>query len=104
MKGDYDALLEWPFRQKVTFQILDQETGRNHLTDSFRPDPNSSSFKRPTSEMNIASGKSSDARHEKTDLKVFVCHTKRRIGGLGPHESFFGYDTDYKILLEILPS
>ena len=57
MKGDYDALLDWPFRQKVTFMILDQETGRNHLVDSFRPDPNSSSFKRPTSEMNIASGK-----------------------------------------------
>ena len=49
--------LDWPFRQKVTFMILDQETGRSHLVDSFRPDPNSSSFKRPTSEMNIASGK-----------------------------------------------
>ena len=57
MKGDYDALLDWPFRQKVTFMILDQETGRNNLVESFRPDPKSSSFKRPTSEMNIACGK-----------------------------------------------
>ncbi|XP_072022480.1 TNF receptor-associated factor 3-like [Amphiura filiformis] len=56
MRGDYDALLPWPFRQKVTLMLLDQETGRRHLSDSFRPDPKSSSFKRPTTEMNIASG------------------------------------------------
>ena len=36
--------------------LLDQETGRRHLSDSFRPDPKSSSFQRPTTEMNIASG------------------------------------------------
>ncbi|XP_071962013.1 TNF receptor-associated factor 3-like isoform X2 [Antedon mediterranea] len=56
MKGDYDALLPWPFRQKVTLMLLDQETGRRHLSDSFRPDPSSSSFKRPVTDMNIASG------------------------------------------------
>lgn len=27
-----------------------------HVTDSFRPDPNSSSFQKPSSNMNIASG------------------------------------------------
>ena len=38
--------------------------------------------------------------HEKTYLLKGLCrcHTQRRIGGLGPRESFFGYDTDYKIL------
>ncbi|XP_072031639.1 TNF receptor-associated factor 3-like [Amphiura filiformis] len=56
MRGDYDALLPWPFRQKVTLMLLDQQTGRRHLSDSFRPDPKSSSFQRPTTEMNIASG------------------------------------------------
>ncbi|XP_033095314.1 TNF receptor-associated factor 3-like [Anneissia japonica] len=56
MKGDYDALLPWPFRQKVTLMLLDQETARRHLSDSFRPDPASSSFKRPATDMNIASG------------------------------------------------
>ena len=55
MKGEYDALLPWPFHHKVTFRLLDQE-GQMDVTDSFRPDPNSSSFKRPTSDMNIASG------------------------------------------------
>lgn len=55
MKGHYDALLAWPFTQRVTFMLIDQNN-RDHVVDSFRPDPNSSSFKRPTSEMNIASG------------------------------------------------
>ena len=55
MKGEYDALLSWPFRQKVTLKLLDHERVQD-ITETFRPDPNSSSFQRPRSEMNIASG------------------------------------------------
>ncbi|XP_070582232.1 TNF receptor-associated factor 2-like [Ptychodera flava] len=55
MKGQYDALLRWPFRQKVTLMWLDQNN-REHVIDAFRPDPTSSSFRRPTQDMNIASG------------------------------------------------
>ncbi|XP_069791208.1 TNF receptor-associated factor 2-like isoform X2 [Narcine bancroftii] len=55
MKGNYDGLLRWPFRQKVTLMLLDQ-TNHEHLIDAFRPDVSSSSFQRPVSEMNIASG------------------------------------------------
>ncbi|XP_022805975.1 TNF receptor-associated factor 1-like [Stylophora pistillata] len=55
MRGQYDALLRWPFRQKVTFMLLDQDNVE-HVIDAFRPDPNSSSFQRPRREMNIASG------------------------------------------------
>ncbi|XP_051893410.1 TNF receptor-associated factor 2-like isoform X2 [Pristis pectinata] len=55
MKGNYDGLLRWPFRQKVTLMLLDQ-TNREHIIDAFRPDVSSSSFQRPVSEMNIASG------------------------------------------------
>uniref|UniRef100_A0AAU6MWZ4 Tumor necrosis factor receptor-related factor 2 n=1 Tax=Argopecten purpuratus TaxID=228297 RepID=A0AAU6MWZ4_ARGPU len=54
-RGNYDALLSWPFIQRVTFMLLDQNN-RDHVVDSFRPDPASSSFQRPTTEMNIASG------------------------------------------------
>ena len=58
LRGEYDALLNWPFREKVTFQLLDQSESdsKENVVDSFKPDPNSSSFKRPRSEMNIASG------------------------------------------------
>ncbi|KAH3794923.1 hypothetical protein DPMN_148463 [Dreissena polymorpha] len=55
MKGEYDALQEWPFKQRVTFCLMNQERGA-HVVDSFRPDPTNFSFRRPQSNMNIASG------------------------------------------------
>ncbi|XP_069465867.1 TNF receptor-associated factor 2 isoform X2 [Ambystoma mexicanum] len=55
MKGQSDALLRWPFNQKVTLMLLDQNN-REHIIDAFRPDVTSSSFQRPVSDMNIASG------------------------------------------------
>ncbi|XP_048859061.1 TNF receptor-associated factor 1 [Brienomyrus brachyistius] len=55
MKGEYDALLSWPFKHKVTFFLLDQNH-KEHVIDAFRPDLSSSSFQRPITEMNLASG------------------------------------------------
>ena len=55
MRGEHDGLLRWPFRQKVTFMLLDQDNVE-HVIDAFRPDPSSSSFQRPRRETNIASG------------------------------------------------
>lgn len=55
MRGPHDALLRWPFNQKVTLMLLDQNN-REHVIDAFRPDVTSSSFQRPVTEMNIASG------------------------------------------------
>ncbi|XP_062500924.1 TNF receptor-associated factor 3-like isoform X2 [Corticium candelabrum] len=55
MRGEYDSLLPWPFRQKVTLILTDQQGG-NHVSDTFRPDPTSLSFQRPRNEMNVASG------------------------------------------------
>ncbi|KAM9547422.1 TNF receptor-associated factor 1 isoform 2-T2 [Salvelinus alpinus] len=53
--GEYDLLLSWPFKHKVTFFLLDQNH-REHVIDAFRPDLTSSSFQRPVSDMNVASG------------------------------------------------
>ena len=55
MRGEHDALLRWPFKQKVTFMLLDQDNVE-HVIDAFRPDLTSSSFQRPRRETNIASG------------------------------------------------
>ena len=55
MKGDYDALQTWPFKKKITMMLLDQGNG-DHMIDAFNSDPQSSSFERPKSDMNIASG------------------------------------------------
>lgn len=40
---------------QVTLMLLDQNN-REHIIDAFRPDVTSSSFQRPVTEMNIASG------------------------------------------------
>ena len=55
MRGEYDALLPWPFRQTISLVLLDQDRQKN-IVQSFRPDPDSSSFQRPVNEMSVASG------------------------------------------------
>ena len=63
MKGDNDSLLQWPFRHKVEFMLLDQginkaegESVKLHFKDAFFPDPKCNSFWKPSVDMNIASG------------------------------------------------
>ena len=55
MKGEYDALLEWPFQLTVTLTMINQKGGSN-IVQSFKPNPNGASFHRPKSDMNVASG------------------------------------------------
>ena len=55
MRGEYDPLLKWPFDCKVSLILVDQDH-RKHIVQTFKPTPDSSSFKRPTSDMNVASG------------------------------------------------
>ena len=53
--GEYDPLLKWPFDYKVSLILVDQDH-RRHIVQTFKPSPSSSSFQRPKSDMNIASG------------------------------------------------
>jgi len=55
MKGEFDALLKWPFEYKVSLILVDQ-THRKHIVQTFKPTPDSNSFQRPTTDMNTASG------------------------------------------------
>ena len=55
MKGEFDAILKWPFDNKVSLILVDQNH-RKHLVQTFKPTPESSSFQRPISDMNVASG------------------------------------------------
>ncbi|XP_035684719.1 TNF receptor-associated factor 1-like [Branchiostoma floridae] len=57
MKGEYDAILSWPFRQKVTFTLLDQDHQAD-VTDWFHAGayPTSPSFARPTGDSNLPCG------------------------------------------------
>jgi hypothetical protein len=56
MRGEFDAILQFPFSFKVTFSLIDQTSQQRHIVDSFRPDIKSNSFQQPQSDMNTASG------------------------------------------------
>ena len=55
MKSEYNSLLQWPFTNKVTLTLINQSGGPD-VTDTFKPDPKSSSFQRPKTKMNVALG------------------------------------------------
>ena len=55
MRGEFDPLMKWPFEYKVSLILVDQDA-RKHIVQTFKPTAESSSFKRPTSDMNVASG------------------------------------------------
>ena len=38
MRSENDALLPWPFHQKVTLLLLDQDKGARHISDTFNPE------------------------------------------------------------------
>ena len=59
MKSDYDDLLSWPFKQKVTLYLLNQHDPYNtraHIAQAFRPTETSTSFQKPKGPFNTASG------------------------------------------------
>ncbi len=57
MKGEYDNILEWPFKHKVAMTLMNQKNCKTDIVDSFMPDLKSISFQKPTLKtMNIASG------------------------------------------------
>ena len=77
MKGEFDNILQWPFTHKVTFKMINQTGGRD-IIDTFQPDPMSSSFRKPKSDMNIASG-----------CPRFVSHTELKSGGFIEEDTIF---------------
>ena len=57
MKGEYDALLSWPFRKKVTYTLIDQQedpNDRSNVIYSFTADPikYKDSFSKPVTDEN----------------------------------------------------
>ena len=56
MKGEFDALLTWPFQSSITLTLINQDNPGANVREVFRANPKSKSFQRPTTEMNVASG------------------------------------------------
>ena len=77
MRGEFDNILQWPFTHKVTFKLVNQ-TGARDVIDTFQPDPMSSSFRKPKSDMNVASG-----------CPRFVAHQELKNGGFIMDDTIF---------------
>ena len=79
MRGEFDNIISWPFTHRVTFRLVNQNTssGRD-VVDTFQPDPMSSSFKKPKSDMNIASG-----------CPRFISHDNLKSGGYIVDDTIF---------------
>ena len=59
MKSEYDDLLAWPFKHRVTLSLISQENPLSPeaaITHKFVPNPESSSFHQPRDTFNVASG------------------------------------------------
>lgn len=65
LRGDYDALLEWPFTNKVSFIIIDQ-TGLSPIVRTFKP-----CIDKPDNDMNIASGCPQFVELARLDMKCY---------------------------------
>ena len=61
MKGNYDAILPWPFQHEVTFTLIDQQQDpvkRDNVVTSYTPDTklHACSFARPSTKPNEMCG------------------------------------------------
>ena len=74
MKGEYDAILPWPFKRKVKFILIDQQEDpdqrKNHTFELF--EKNHSSFARPLKEENEGLGWSQFISHENLNSRRFI--------------------------------
>ena len=56
MKSEYDQLLTWPMQRRITLELINHVNEAENVIESFVSNPRSSSFQRPTNNMNVASG------------------------------------------------
>ena len=56
MKSEYDQLLTWPMQKRISFELINHVNEAESVIESFVSNPRSSSFQRPTNNMNVASG------------------------------------------------
>lgn len=75
MKGDYDGLLPWPFSQKVSFTLIDQQdrlNERENIVMHFKSNTRLENFARPVSEENPGRGYARFVSHEKLKTRRFI--------------------------------
>ena len=56
MKSEYDELLTWPMQKRITFELINLEDAADSVIETFVSNLKSSTFLRPTKNMNVATG------------------------------------------------
>lgn len=75
MKGEYDAVLSWPFHQRVTFTLIDQQDSTDQREDivmHFRANPKLENFAKPTAEENPGRGYARFVSHERLRSRRYL--------------------------------
>ena len=76
MKGEYDAILPWPFNRIVKFTLIDQQEDpdkRENVTHKVIPDNNPSCYARPKKEENPSGhGDATFISHKKLNSRRYI--------------------------------
>jgi len=75
MKGEYDGVLSWPFNQRVTFTLIDQQDctdERENIEMHFRANPKLENFARPIAEENPGRGYARLVSHERLRSRRYL--------------------------------
>lgn len=76
MRGEYDAILTWPFDWKIKFILLDQKPNQKKSIKMNFPRKSSdyNNFKRPTSDQNTGRGLATFVSHETLSTENYVAN------------------------------
>jgi len=75
MKGEYDAILPWPFKKKIKFTIIDQQedlTERQNAVKRLFPGNHPRCFARPINENNKTRGFAQFISHDKLHSRRYL--------------------------------
>ena len=74
-RGDYDAILPWPLKKKVTFTLIDQQEDPNqkeNVTTAFITGDYPDNYKRPLEEESAGMGFPEFVSHEKLNSRRYI--------------------------------
>ena len=74
MKGEYDAILSWPFKKRVKFTVIDQQEDADKQENvTFElPIENTPAFARPVTEENAGRGFGDFISHKKLNSRRYI--------------------------------
>ncbi len=75
MKGEYDAILSWPFHKNVIFTLIDQQENpgsRKNVVKYLSTNPELKNFSRPVADENPGRGFSRFVPHRELELERFA--------------------------------